>query len=160
MPRFAILEHVLPAGRHWDLLLEVSDHQRPTTASGRDDASYRSDVAGRLVRQHHRPSRLATWALERPPTPGTTIAARRLPDHRRLYLDYEGPISGDRGGVTRWDAGQYEPIEQTPTRWHVDLHGTRVDGRAILELVEHGSPVPPGEVARAEPEWRFTLESR
>ncbi len=25
----------------------------------------------------------------------------RIADHRRLYLDYEGPISGNRGSVTR-----------------------------------------------------------
>jgi hypothetical protein len=29
----------------------------------------------------------------------------QLPDHRREYLDYEGPISGGRGSVSRVEAG-------------------------------------------------------
>jgi hypothetical protein len=29
------------------------------------------------------------------------ITATRLPDHRRVYLDFEGPLSGDRGEVKR-----------------------------------------------------------
>ena len=32
--------------------------------------------------------------------------ARRLDDHRREYLDYEGPISGGRGSVSRRDRGE------------------------------------------------------
>ena len=38
--------------------------------------------------------RLATWLLGEIPAPGRTVACRRLPDHREIYLDYEGPISG------------------------------------------------------------------
>ena len=30
---------------------------------------------------------------------------QRLPDHRRLYLDYEGPVSNDRGHVRRVATG-------------------------------------------------------
>lgn len=33
------------------------------------------------------------------------LVAIRLPDHRRLYLDYEGPISDNRGHVRRVRAG-------------------------------------------------------
>ena len=29
----------------------------------------------------------------------------RLPDHRRHYLDYEGPVSGNRGHVRRVASG-------------------------------------------------------
>ncbi|NMC20225.1 MAG: hypothetical protein GYA33_07360 [Thermogutta sp.] len=50
---------------------------------------------------------LSAWAISRPPDEPGEIPAERLPDHRRLYLEYEGPISGDRGTVTRWDAGEY-----------------------------------------------------
>lgn len=31
--------------------------------------------------------------------------AERLPDHRAAYLDYEGPVSNNRGRVTRIAAG-------------------------------------------------------
>ena len=51
--------------------------------------------------------RLRTWALESEPGPGRTIAARPLVDHRPEYLDYQGPLSGGRGAVSRWDAGEF-----------------------------------------------------
>ncbi len=52
-------------------------------------------------------SRLATWAIDKLPELGETVSAIRLPDHRKKYLDYEGPISGDRGSVKRMMAGTY-----------------------------------------------------
>lgn len=51
---------------------------------------------------------LRTWALESEPIAGRQIVANQLPDHRLAYLDYEGPISQNRGSVTQWDAGEYE----------------------------------------------------
>lgn len=51
--------------------------------------------------------RLLTWALPEMPAIGKSIAARRLPDHRLEYLNYEGPVSGDRGEVSRLIAGTY-----------------------------------------------------
>ena len=39
---------------------------------------------------------LQTWRLANPPTPGCAIDATALPDHRLTYLDYEGPVSGNR----------------------------------------------------------------
>src|SRR5262245_11174038 len=51
---------------------------------------------------------LRTWALAELPVLQREIAADELADHRLAYLDYEGPISGDRGTVTQWDAGEYQ----------------------------------------------------
>ncbi len=82
--------------------------------------------------------RLRTWALSQPPdTPGP-IPAEALPDHRLAYLDYEGPISGGRGEVRRWDAGTYQPlphVEPTHTEEVYLLEGRRLQGRAILRSV-------------------------
>lgn len=67
---------------------------------------------------------LATWrTLESPENLaiGNTVEAGGLPDHRLAYLDYEGPVSGDRGSVERVAAGSYELIECTPVRWVVRL---------------------------------------
>jgi hypothetical protein len=50
---------------------------------------------------------LRTWRLAAPPAPGVVTEATPLGDHRRLYLDYEGPVSGGRGRVTRWDHGTF-----------------------------------------------------
>ena len=41
---------------------------------------------------------LATWALNREPDAAGPIPAEALPEHRLAYLDYEGSLSGDRGG--------------------------------------------------------------
>src|SRR5262245_43439326 len=37
---------------------------------------------------------------------GGVVAAQRLDDHRPAYLDYEGPVSGNRGKVRRLVRGQ------------------------------------------------------
>ena len=48
---------------------------------------------------------LLAWALPQFPQPGIEMTAEALPDHRLLYLGYEGPITGDRGTVAAWDRG-------------------------------------------------------
>jgi hypothetical protein len=50
---------------------------------------------------------LRTWRLAEPPTPGKDIQAEPIADHRNAYLDYEGPVSGNRGTVTRCDQGEF-----------------------------------------------------
>jgi hypothetical protein len=76
---------------------------------------------------------LRTWRLAHPPdTPGS-IDAEPLPDHRLAYLDYEGPISGDRGQVTRWDRGEYVPLESSPHLLRLQIAGDRLQGIATLE---------------------------
>jgi len=76
---------------------------------------------------------LRTWRLLQAPELDTPIAAEALADHRLAYLEYEGPVSGGRGHVARWDAGEYEPVESTPTRVTVRLVGQRFRGEAVLE---------------------------
>ena len=51
-----------------------------------------------------------TWRLLRKPCLGEPIAAELLPDHRLMYLDYEGVVSGDRGSVKRFLAGTYDAM--------------------------------------------------
>ncbi len=50
---------------------------------------------------------LATWSFDEPPGRDGQ-ACRLIKDHRKVYLDYEGEVSGGRGRVERWDAGMYE----------------------------------------------------
>jgi hypothetical protein len=54
------------------------------------------------------PSGLATWSLAQTPDAAPTVFSRQLPDHRPAFLEYEGPISDNRGSVTRWDHGSYQ----------------------------------------------------
>ncbi len=51
---------------------------------------------------------LLTWRLSKPPNFPETISATTLPNHRLVYLDYAGPVSGDRGTVTPLMTGQFE----------------------------------------------------
>ena len=74
---------------------------------------------------------LKTWRLPAPP-PVDASQAMAIGDHRRIYLDYEGPVSGNRGAVMRWDAGTYDIVEQDATSWTVQLHGARWQGIVTL----------------------------
>ncbi len=71
------------------------------------------------------PQTLRTWRLIKPPEPGCLMDAELLADHRLAYLDNEGPVSGGRGEVRRWDRGEYEIIESTAERLVVRLIGER-----------------------------------
>jgi DNA polymerase Ligase (LigD) len=51
---------------------------------------------------------LRTWRLSGPPIEGQAVIAEPLGNHRLAYLDYEGPVSGGRGRVERWDWGSLE----------------------------------------------------
>jgi hypothetical protein len=77
---------------------------------------------------------LQTWRLAAPPVIGAVVEATALGDHRRAYLDYEGPVSGGRGNVKRWDAGDFsEEADSTPMVRKFLFQGTRVSGRVCLE---------------------------
>jgi hypothetical protein len=75
---------------------------------------------------------LRTWALRESPQAGKTIAAEALADHRLAYLEFEGPISGGRGTVTRWDQGPYELLAESPAGLELSLAGKRISGRVRL----------------------------
>lgn len=49
---------------------------------------------------------LRTWRLSAPPETGE-VTAVALGDHRLVYLDYEGEVSGGRGTVARHASGCY-----------------------------------------------------
>ncbi|MCG3183600.1 MAG: hypothetical protein ICCCNLDF_01705 [Planctomycetes bacterium] len=77
--RFVILEHSVNGGVHFDLMLEVAGQE--------------------LLRTFQ----LARWPL----AVGEACACVQLADHRRVYLEYEGEISGGRGTVRRVAAGSW-----------------------------------------------------
>lgn len=75
---------------------------------------------------------LRTWRLDHWPTPNEVQEAIALSDHRLAYLEYEGPVSGQRGSVTRLDQGTYEILRQSESVLVVVLKGTRLQGQATL----------------------------
>lgn len=101
--RFVVLRHSTPAGVHWDLMIE-------------------------------RGETLATWRLERAPSGDDeqAIAAEPIGDHRRDYLDYEGPVSGNRGRVDQHDAGTCRVITSGPDQWQIEFAGKHLTGAYSL----------------------------
>ncbi|OWY72897.1 hypothetical protein B7486_00720 [cyanobacterium TDX16] len=101
--RFVVLRHTLRTGSHFDLMIENAD-------------------------------RLATWKFET--FPGASNAKPqpgvRLAEHRPLYLDYEGPVSNDRGDVIRQDSGGCRARVLTEDHWTVEFFGARLTGRYEL----------------------------
>lgn len=78
---------------------------------------------------------LQTWKLVEAPQPGVNIRAAKSFDHRLMYLDYEGPISRDRGAVTRWDRGSFETLFEEEHRMAIHVQGKRLQGN--IELTKH-----------------------
>jgi hypothetical protein len=100
---------------HWDLMLETGDVLR-------------------------------TWRLLRPPdTLGESIDAIAIGDHRKAYLDYEGPVSGGRGHVKRWDAGEYRSTA-SQTGLELFFEGKRLRGAARM-------------CPDKDPAWRFRRDA-
>jgi hypothetical protein len=118
MPRFVLLEHRWN-GIHWDLMLERA--------------------AGAPLR---------TWAIDEEIVPGRDLPARALGDHRAVYLEFEGALSGGRGTVRRMDEGEYTAIEWSDDRVQVELRGDQLAGCVALRRAVAGS---------GSPAWIFRL---
>ncbi len=115
---FALLHHTGITAPHYDLLIAVPGEER-----------------------------LRTWCIETPPESWPQSAdsagqppARRTPDHRLIFLSYEGEISGGRGSVRRIAEGTVELISQTTTAWRVHLHSTKWHAFLILPLEIPSTP--------------------
>jgi len=78
---------------------------------------------------------LKSWRLPETPRAGHCLSAQALDDHRMLYLDYEGPVSGDRGTVVRWDHGQCTWLaSDAPDTLRLQLRGHRLRGCVELAV--------------------------
>jgi len=73
------------------------------------------------------------------------FAACRLEDHRRLYLDYQGPIAGDRGEATRLATGQIVELEEQKGSIRVIVDWGAGPVRFVGEAVDDSN------------RWRFTV---
>jgi hypothetical protein len=78
--------------------------------------------------------KLATWQVEIPPEKWrehANLPAKRIDDHRKIYLTYEGEISNGRGHVKRVDQGRAAIFSQGKA-WRVRLCGKI--GEITLEI--------------------------
>ena len=107
--RFVILHHRERHGEHWDLMIEQADA-------------------------------LATWQLSLNPLAhrDQPIPATQIADHRKAYLEYEGPISRDRGDVTRIERGTCDILKTDKVSWIIRLQGQQLTG--AFELPTAQSP--------------------
>jgi hypothetical protein len=118
MPQFVLLYHDWPAGprgSHCDLMFEVGDSLR-TWSLSLLPAAWR-DIAYAAV------------------STGNEVQAAQLPDHRLTYLEYEGPVSGERGSVRRLDRGQCSVSCDNGQRFEVELCGVTICGTVQLERI-------------------------
>ena len=94
---------------------------------------------------------LRTWAVDALIVAGVDLPARALAPHRRLYLDYEGPIAGGRGDVRRWDRGRAWVEEWTDRAVRLRVEGAQLVG--MVDLRE----LPGAADADGPRPWRFRL---
>ena len=148
MPRFTILRHTagtnfqraaqrsakrIAAGPlHWDWLFERTIQSNESPSNDHSDSE----------------SGMSTWATDplleldasqRTMFPIVTVPALRLPDHRVLYLDFEGEIDGERGTVVQIATGHYQIMADTPLSFQAILTITRSrfiarDAKVVLQL--------------------------
>lgn len=79
---------------------------------------------------------LRTWRLLKEPDSPNPITAEALPNHRKHYLTYEGPLSGNRGTVTQWDSGTYDVLQADAEAVSARLEGSRIQTTLALRLID------------------------
>src|SRR5262249_47185418 len=85
---------------------------------------------------------LRTWAIDAPIVADADLPARTLPDHRRIYLEYEGEVSGNRGTVRRVDEGVYTTLVWEAGRVLVQVQGNQLVGEVEICQVPGSDAVP------------------
>lgn len=105
--QYVILHHRTKNSEHWDLMLEHKDV-------------------------------LLTWQLSAEPDGPSTLPLKaiQITDHRKAYLTYEGPISGERGEVRRVDEGHFEFEEITANEYVFEIEGRLLTGRMRLRCTD------------------------
>ena len=86
-----------------------------------------------LIKKH---DHAQCWRLPRQPVCGVPIPAEPLPPHRLLYLDYEGPVSNNRGVVVRIAEGTYQVVSGFPD-FMIRLEGLAWAQFASLDNTSH-----------------------
>ncbi len=95
---------------------------------------------------------------------GQRIRSERIGDHRRAYLEYEGPISANRGSVKRLAHGLLLSLAETPTSLRLILRWDQASEAVWLATPVSSDPhadpraeLPPGP--HANPVWDWSRES-
>ena len=110
MPRFIVLEHAAPRGRHWDLMLET--HEALTTWALAEPPDTAASIPAEALPDH----RLAYLDYEGP-----------------------GELTGGRGQLLRWDAGTLQLESRSDAQLVATLSGAKLVGRVTLTRSEESS---------------------
>jgi len=79
-----------------------------------------------------------TWRLLRMPCLNEPIAAEPLPAHRLLYLDYEGPLSDNRGHVERVVSGTCSVESSNDGCLSLELADCPLASKGIVQTLSDG----------------------
>lgn len=79
---------------------------------------------------------LRSWRILKPLEASQTVPAEVIGEHRLMYLDYEGPVSGNRGTVHRIDSGTFEWVEDQARQVVIRMFGTFFVGTLTLEATQ------------------------
>jgi bifunctional non-homologous end joining protein LigD len=71
-------------------------------------------------------------------------------DHRKIYLDFEGELTNNRGRIKIWDSGLYKVVSWQENEKIVDLQGKKILGVVKLKLKS--------ESAKEGSIWEITKE--
>jgi hypothetical protein len=89
----------------------------------------------RELPQHWHAAQQASFAID-PDCPScsteSVVDAQQLGHHRHAYLEFEGPLSGDRGLVHRIDHGKYVTEEKSTHEWRIVPEGGCIRGELTL----------------------------
>lgn len=91
---------------------------------------------------------LMTWELSSLLTSQNKQVVRRLANHRLLYLDFQGPLSNDRGTVKLIDSGSLEWVTLESERLIA-----RINGQALAGLLTLTS-----DTSSTDDVWNLTFE--
>jgi hypothetical protein len=89
-----------------------------------------------------RPDDLFTLELCEELHPEVSQWARELTPHRKAYLDYEGPVSQDRGEVRAVDRGSLAIVAWSAEMIEAELRGQRLQVRLTLAREASGEDEP------------------
>ncbi|MFA5793476.1 MAG: DNA polymerase ligase N-terminal domain-containing protein [Candidatus Brocadiia bacterium] len=82
------------------------------------------------------PRKLRTWQISPPYSYlDKTMLSKALPDHRRIYLTYQGKISRDRGSVKIVEAGHYRILKKGRLYLVIEFRGRKFRGKYLLAVL-------------------------
>lgn len=98
------------------------------------------------------------WRLLRQPCRDEPIAIQSIADHRLFYLDYEGPVSENRGHVIRVFHGTCRVRFENSRALLIELAETKPASLAIIRRLKDGREFIEFTERSENPEYDFGID--